>query len=353
MLFLLLTRVLLWIFIAVIVYMVLLRWIPKPYLTWIGGIFLFSLIVLGFLNPNDRLIASAWEILSFPLKPLGLSLLLISMAIGGIKKGVLTKNGVYQLWFAFILLTLFSLPVIAYGLAQQAELEAVLAEQRLQALCQAPCPVPLVPLVEQGVGTIVVLAQGTTTGANLPDRPYFQLNETGDRIFYASQLYWQEPDFRPLMIVSAGPRPEATGVPTEPTGQPPRSEAEDVRELLLRLGVDPNRIILETTGTDMRTSALGVRRILEERNLGTRVALVTSALDVRRATLTFANVGLQVIPRATDFITYQPGGAQQRTLRLADFIANAEALALSTRVLNEYYTFIFYFLRGWLSPTIF
>uniref|UniRef100_A0ACD5GX84 YdcF family protein n=1 Tax=Desertifilum tharense IPPAS B-1220 TaxID=1781255 RepID=A0ACD5GX84_9CYAN len=126
-----------------------------------------------------------------------------------------------------------------------------------------------------------------------------------------------------------------------------------MRELLLRLGVDPNRIILETTGTDMRTSALGVRRILEERNLGTRVALVTSALDVRRATLTFANVALQVIPRATDFITYQPGAAQQRTLRLADFIANAEALALSTRVLNEYYTFIFYFLRGWLSPTIF
>uniref|UniRef100_A0ACD5GYF1 Uncharacterized protein n=1 Tax=Desertifilum tharense IPPAS B-1220 TaxID=1781255 RepID=A0ACD5GYF1_9CYAN len=121
----------------------------------------------------------------------------------GDKKGVLTKNGVYQLWFAFILLTLFSLPVIAYGLAQQAELEAVLAEQRLQTLCQVPCPVPLVPLAEQGVGTIVVLAQGTTTGANLPDRPYFQLNETGDRIFYASQLYWQEPNFRPLVIVSA------------------------------------------------------------------------------------------------------------------------------------------------------
>lgn len=345
MLFLLLTRVLLWIFIAVIVYTILLRLIPRAYLTWIGGIFLFTLIIVGFLNPNDRLISSAWEILSFPFKPLGLSLLLLTMAALKIKKGAISKNGVYQIWFALFILIVFSMPFMAYGLAQQAELEAVLAEQRLRAVCQVQCPVPLPPLSEQNIDTIVVLGQGTT-GANLPGRPYFQLNEAGDRIFYASQLYWEEPNFRPVIIVSAGPRPEIV-VENQAT------EADDIGELLLRLGVDPNRIILEDTGTDIRSSAVGIKRILEERNLGTRIALITSALEMRRATLTFANLGIQVIPRPTDFITFQPGGTQRRTLRMADFIAQAEALALSTRVLEEYYTFIFYFLRGWLSPTIF
>ena len=36
----------------------------------------------------------------------------------------------------------------------------------------------------------------------------------------------------------------------------------------------------------------------------------------------------------------------------ADFAPSAEALLLTTRVLDEYFQTFYYFLRGWLAPTI-
>jgi len=84
-----------------------------------------------------------------------------------------------------------------------------------------------------------------------------------------------------------------------------------------------------------------------------KVLLVTSAIQMRRASLAFADVGIQVVPRATDFYTFQPtaGGKSRLRIDVADFLPSAEALVTTTRVFDEYFGSFYYFLRGWLAPS--
>lgn len=341
--FLLLTRVLLWVLVALLVYYVLLRWIPKLYLTWLGGLLLFAIIVLAFINPNEPIVSAGWEILSFPLKPLGLAITLLLLAISGIKGG-LNPTILNQIRIATIVLLLSSLPIFAYGLAQQSELEAIQLEQRRQQVCQVNCPDPA-PGAEQTAGAIVVLGRGTTQ-PNIPPRTQIQLTDTGDRILYAAQLYNEQRSLGndPIVIVSAGPRPDLTGR---------NVEATDIRTLLVRFGVPRDRIVIEPRGVDIRTSAARVSEILSQRGITPRrVILVTSGINIRRANLTFSNLGIQVIPRPTNFYAFQGGVAPGRNVRISDFIPSVEALVVTTRVVEEYLISLYYFLRGWLTPVL-
>lgn len=342
--FLLLTRVLVWLLVALIVYYVLLQWIPKQYLTFIGGLLILAITVMAFLNPNEPIVSAGWSILSFPLKPVGMSIVLLSLGLGKLKKGSITNVGKNQIWAAFIILLLSSIPVLAYGLAQQAELEGLQLEQRRQQICQGVCPADVAPAAQRTAGAIVVLGQGTTQ-AYLPYRTQIQLTETGDRILYAAQLYRDQVSLgnNPIVIVSAGPRLEITGN---------RSEATDIASLLSNMGVPQDRIVIEPRGLDVRTSAVAVAEVLQRRGIvPRRVILVSSGLNIRRANLSFANLGVQVIPRPTDFYTFQAGAVPSRRLQVTDFIPSVEALTVTTRVVDEYLSSIYYFLRGWLTPT--
>src|SRR4028118_1843004 len=117
--FLLLTQVLLWLVLTVILYNLLLKVIPRSYLTLIGGLFLFTIIVLAFFFPNDRLVSAAWSILSFPLKPVGATILLLSIALNqGLKK----RN---QVVAALLILLISSTPFLSTLLARSLELGEV------------------------------------------------------------------------------------------------------------------------------------------------------------------------------------------------------------------------------------
>jgi uncharacterized SAM-binding protein YcdF (DUF218 family) len=100
----------------------------------------------------------------------------------------------------------------------------------------------------------------------------------------------------------------------------------------------------------MYRAAVQVKKILEVQGLEkTPIILVTSALQMPRAQLTFSFLDIEVIPSPTDFITIQDSTVSKR-LTLEYIIPSAEALVLSTKVTNEYLATIYYFLRGWLSP---
>ena len=117
-----------------------------------------------------------------------------------------------------------------------------------------------------------------------------------------------EKQLAPLLIVTAGPRPELEGSV---------GEAKDIETLLANnMGVPRSSIVLDDNGRNIRTSAQEVRKILDGRGVGRKVILVTSAIQMRRASLAFANMGIQVIPRATDFYTYQPTAGGKSRLRL-------------------------------------
>ncbi|MBD2342874.1 hypothetical protein [Anabaena subtropica] len=115
--FLLLSRVLLWLLIGTIVFSLFQRFYPKG--TFVGRLVLVIVLVviaLSFVNPNEPAVASLWRLISFPLKPLGASVLLLMFAAQKIKGGGIDQPGGYLAGWALTILLLSSTPAIAYFL---------------------------------------------------------------------------------------------------------------------------------------------------------------------------------------------------------------------------------------------
>ncbi len=201
----------------------------------------------------------------------------------------------------------------------------------------------------------------------LADQPV-QLTERGDILTYTNQVYREERGrgTDPLIVVSAGDRPERLRRPGERQNEV--SEAADARRFLQGLGVPEGDIIGDSNSPSIQRSAVNVRQELQRRgiNFGNQLILITSAIEMNRAALTFNrefnsnNVPLSVIPRPTNFFTLPPrealrGRAQgrdvvERNFQLADLLPSIDALSLSSKVINEYIASIYYFLRGWIRP---
>ncbi|WP_448268987.1 hypothetical protein [Nostoc sp. DSM 114159] len=151
--FLLLSRVLLWLLIGTIVYSLFQRFYPSG--TFVGRLILVVILIivaLSFLNPNEPAVASLWRMLSFPLKPLGASVLLMILAAQKIKGGGIDKPGGYLIGWALTILLLASTPAVAYFLYR-----APLAMTGETSVATAT----------PTSGTLVALAQPTT--ANISD----------------------------------------------------------------------------------------------------------------------------------------------------------------------------------------
>ncbi len=152
--FLLLSRVLLWLLIGTIVYSLFQRFYPSG--SFVGRLILVVILVivaLSFLNPTEPAVASLWRMLSFPLKPLGASILMMIFAAQRIKGGGIDKPGGYLVGWALTILLLASTPAVAYFL-YRAPL-AMTGETS-------------VATVAPTSGTLVALGQQTTT-ANISD----------------------------------------------------------------------------------------------------------------------------------------------------------------------------------------
>jgi uncharacterized SAM-binding protein YcdF (DUF218 family) len=323
--FLLLTRILLWLLIAVILYNLFKKVIPKEYFTLLGGLFLFGFIVVAFFSPGNDAVSTIWNILSFFLKPVGASIVLLGFALRqGLDK---SKN---QVMAALLILLLASTPFFSNLLAASTEQTVVTPESA----------------AAQTASAIVVLGQGTTQ-PDEPPRTQIQLTDTGDRILYAAQLYRQSGN-NPLVVVSAGPRPNLEG------NQDQVVEANDIRALLVQFGVPQTRIVVEPTATNLRTSAEEVEDILRDQGIAdNRVFLVTSAYNSRRAQQAFRSVGLNnVVAKPTGFFTVQPGTTSTINQWIESFIPSVEALTVTTRIMEEFYASIYYYLRGWQAPAV-
>jgi uncharacterized SAM-binding protein YcdF (DUF218 family) len=315
---------------------VVLPFIPRAYFTWLGIIVLVAILIYALLDPGNRTIGIIWAILSFPLRPLGLVLILLAGSLrAGYRKGA---DGVLVLWATMILL-IACLPLTAYLLTAQTEQRSVISaiENRGDDIEEL-----------RDVQAIVVLGEGTAP-TNPTYRITTQISNTTDgvatsllaRLFYTSGLFNEQVSIgnNPNIIVSAGPQPELyrEDVPT----------ARDLTGFLVDLGVPQDVILLESEGVDARTSAVAVRQILDSLNGTSKVILVAPALSIRRATSAFENLGINVIPRPTDFYVFQLQRGPNLAI-LTDLIPSAEALVVTSRVVDEYLATIYYFLRGWL-----
>ena len=297
----------------------------NPLLDRLRVLLLISLLILAFFAPDTPVGAAIFGLIAFFFKPLGFSLTLLVIASALITNGGIRNPAPRMILAALLVLILSSMPVVAYWFAEQAERDAA-----ARTVC-----------CDETAAAIVLLGKGTTQ-PHIPNRVAIQLTDTGNRLPYAAVLYRKQ--LAPMVIVTAGPRRELEGYV---------GEAKDIETLLANnMGVPRSSIVLDNNGSNIRTSAEEVRKILDSRGAGRKVILVTSAMQMRRASLTFAHMGMQVIPRATDFYTFQPtaGGTSRLRLDAGDFLPSAEALLTTTKVFDEYFGSVYYYLRGWQAP---
>lgn len=195
-----------------------------------------------------------------------------------------------------------------------------------------------IPLTEIPNAEAIVVLGGATKSA-FPPRPSVDLNEQGDRVIYAAQLYKQKK--APTIILSGG------RIDWHGSGS---SESGDMATILTSIGVPVEAIIQEPDSLNTYQNAVNVRKILQSRGIR-RVLLVTSAIHMPRSLLIFKHQQIDVIPAPTDFLVSEGevrelfSTPKAATLNL---LPNVDSLYLFTAALKEYVGIFTYRLRGWL-----
>ena len=154
----LLSRVLLWLLIGTVVFSLFQKFYPTGNFVGRLVVVVFLIILLlSFVNPNEPAIASLWRVVSFPLKPLGAAILLMTFAAQRIKGGAIDKPGGILVGWALTILLLASTPAVAYFLIQSPVARAAY---------------PDVALVQPKSATLVAFA-GETNTATMSDFPSY------------------------------------------------------------------------------------------------------------------------------------------------------------------------------------
>lgn len=350
----LLTRVLLWASVGVLIWYILARVIPKKFLTWFGGVILILLLVLSFADPDDSTVSVIWQILSFPLTPLGAAIVFLGTALmEGPKKARGTPAAI-----ALSILIFSSIPIFAQWLVSDAEQSVRTAYTERVELCEGVCRDGEIPTAGNlaEAGAIVVLGDSNDIdrAINVSDTPAdVSINTVlAPRLIYAGNLYRRARDrgASPVVIVTAGTRDNSS------------EQREIISTILAQNGVPAGAVEIENTGLDIYRTARDVEEQLESRRIisprtvrraqGTtddpRVVLVAPALVMSRAALTFERINLEVIAKPTDFYTAQFDTSGDVLTLLPEILPNVEALQLTTRYWNEVLNSLYYFLRGWL-----
>ncbi|BBC22558.1 hypothetical protein ABRG53_0301 [Pseudanabaena sp. ABRG5-3] len=180
---------------------------------------------------------------------------------------------------------------------------------------------------------IVVLGGGTRP--RISPRPWYEVNEAGDRILYGSWLYKQGK--APLLVVTGG-RADWYSEGGNP-------ESEDMAAIAEAMGVPASAIIQESQSFNTRDNAVNTKHILDQRGIN-KVLLVTSALHMPRSMEIFRKVGLEVIPAPTDFLAVNNENSKGFAIVL-DLLPSAEALKNTTNAIKEYIGLFIYQLAGW------
>lgn len=340
---LVLIRILLFAAIALVIRYVFTKTSSQKYLAWFVGVILVTILTASFAPSDNGTIESLWQLLSFPLTPLGASLILIgislSKGVGSIKPGAL----------ALAILLFSSTPLSARLLVSQSE-----QATRIEDISGTRNFATAAAIVVLGDRNDINRVTPTSSDTAVPYAPAY--TALAPRIAYAADLYAEVRRLgaAPFVMVTAGSEAEDT------------SQRATIRELMVSSGIANRDILIGSTGLDIRGTAEDVEDFLENQQLIDEreqrlepgairdvpwVVLVAPAMMMSRAELTFEHIGLRTIARPTSFST-TPVGADSPTDQVAntllDLIPNVDALRLTTEYWDERLTYLYYFLRGWL-----
>ncbi len=380
--FLLLTQILLWILVGFIIWYFLQNILKKEFLGLLVLLLFLAVIALSFfrggIDETGSVLEIIWRLISFPLTPFGLGMILLLVILLG---GVTAVWARRLIMIGLILLAIGSIPVVSYWLAQELELEAI------ELIAPAPA-------LDPGARQVIVLLGRNTTRVQLQprrdtrpvevtdairklERPIsenqfdvltrlpVQMTEAGDRIVYAAQLYQEEAQrgATPLIVVSAGRRSDRTK--KDGDNREDITEARDIQRMLTdTFKVREADIFLDHNNGNIHSSAEEVKKLLEGRqiNYGQQIMLVASAINMNRAALTFQRVFSEsrIVVRPTDFFTIPPPASlgrvaqsldiTEREVQVTDILPTVDAFWLSSKAFQEYLNALYYFLRGWIKP---
>ncbi|MBJ7900242.1 MAG: YdcF family protein [Cyanobacteria bacterium RI_101] len=243
------------------------------------------------------------KLLPLFLYPLGL----ISLLLGGMGVWAWRRRSPLQwpLWLTLAIVLLSGNFWVSQALTRSLEHRVL-----------APDPIPPAP---------VMIVLGGSTHPRLPPRTFPEVAEAGDRLLQALTLYQQKK--APLILLSGG------RIGWMGAGAP---EAEDMAELLVKMGVPREALILEPDSLNTRQNAQFVKPILTQRGL-TPALLITSAFHMPRALRIFEREGIAVIPAPTDYLTVTaPGESVTWQKLLISLLPEAGNLEVTTRALKEY-----------------
>jgi uncharacterized SAM-binding protein YcdF (DUF218 family) len=136
---------------------------------------------------------------------------------------------------------------------------------------------------------LVVLGAGLRT-RDQSSPPRERLDAAGTQRALTASRLWHERGFG--LVVLSGAPPE---------------EGEAMRDLVVSMGVPPERVVVEERSLNTRENAAFSAAILREKGVET-VVVATSATHLRRAVKDFAAVGMKVVPAAAEIIGLPPLG---------------------------------------------
>jgi uncharacterized SAM-binding protein YcdF (DUF218 family) len=152
--------------------------------------------------------------------------------------------------------------------------------------------------------------------------------DSAARVLEAAHLFRQ---FDSAWIISSGG--PAQGFDIEPS-------SVTMRDGLVKLGIPPDRILLESESMNTHDEAVLVAPIIE-RLRPDSVLLVTADIHMRRAQAAFRAAGLDVVPAPSR----DPLNSQSR---LRSFVPTTDGLRFTSGVAHEYVGLVEYAARGWL-----
>ena len=314
-----------------------------------------------------------WSLFSLPFRPLGLVIILLYCSwckalIGGTRRHV--ANTVLV---ALLILWITSMPVVAYWLVNQ-KVQSVFNTIELQSdsLDDLKNVQAIVVLgddtssanpsyqfqsilktiaLQNGFQNTLKIAQeekiseDAAESTKLSQQTLISLGGAlMSRLLYSAQLYQDQiaRGSRPLLIVSAGVQSE--------WGSEKNDKAKAIMDFLVAIGVPKEVVFIDSEGEDIHSSAVAVKKILHIRGFDDsehKLILVTPVINILRASSTFAQLDISVILKPKDFLVFQL--ADKQMMGGAALIPRGDALALTTRVVDEHLLSAYYFLRGWLK----
>ena len=187
---------------------------------------------------------------------------------------------------------------------------------------------------------MVVLGGGTEPW--LYPRTFIEVNGAGDRLIHAARLY--QAGAAQTVVVSGG------GINW--MDQREMSIAEEMRDLLMLMGVPQEVIVLQDRSANTYEDALYCAEFLLEAGID-EIILVTSASHMPRSVALFEKQGFTVIAAPTDFkvtqaswdAVFKPKSVEAVLFAL---VPSADNLGMVTSLIKEYLGSYIYSLRGWM-----